>query len=251
MDCREMVKLLETRHRIIYRPIMDSTNIRAKEEGKRGDVFLAGMQTMGRGRRGRSWISNPKDGLYLSLIPFTFPDSPAQVTILAALAVSQAISICTKLSPQIKWPNDVLINGKKICGILAEMESRGSQIQNIVVGMGINVFHRQMPDFLLNSATSLYLQGVTEISLEKLAAEVVNAYDAYANLHFSDALTAYRKQCCTIHQTVDAIYCDHVITGKAIDIDEDGALLLATKTGTVALQSGEVSIRNGGTFSGK
>jgi BirA family biotin operon repressor/biotin-[acetyl-CoA-carboxylase] ligase len=152
-------------HRIVHYLRIDSTNTRAlrlAEKGApHGTLVLAEEQTAGRGRFGRTWYSERASGIYCSLIlrPPLPPAAAPILTLMAGLAAYSAISGVARMPVDIRWPNDLLLNGKKVCGILTEMSAELDRIHAVVLGVGINVNHRDMPAELKSSATSLRVEG--------------------------------------------------------------------------------------------
>ncbi|KEO84288.1 biotin--[acetyl-CoA-carboxylase] ligase [Tumebacillus flagellatus] len=229
---------------IIYRESLDSTNTLAQQMANQGapegTVVIADEQTSGRGRRGRQWFSPPHSGIWMSLI--LRPELPlahaAQITLVAAVALCQALSRATGVKAGIKWPNDILFNGKKCCGILTEMHAEFDQIHHLVVGIGINVNIPQadFPDELQSIATSLQA-----IRGEKLArAEVVRTvleefeplYRRYVNNGgFGSLRDAWKANNITLGNRIVAHTARGDIEGKALDIDEFGVLLMEKDNG--------------------
>ena len=157
-------------HRVVHYFRTDSTNSDAmKLAGKgepHGTVVLAEEQTAGRGRFGRSWYSERSSGIYLSVIlrPPLSPSLAPMLSLMAGLAVQEAIHSATGLQADIRWPNDLLFGKKKVCGILTEMNAEVDRLHYVIVGIGINVNHRKIPNNLTRIATSLRLQGKKEYS---------------------------------------------------------------------------------------
>jgi BirA family transcriptional regulator, biotin operon repressor / biotin---[acetyl-CoA-carboxylase] ligase len=155
----------EIGHKVIHYFRTESTNTVALDlslqEGPHGTVVIAEEQTAGRGRMGRTWYSEKSSGIYVSVLlrPPLSPAAAPILTLLAGLAVAEAIRSVTGLSVDIRWPNDVLVNGKKVCGILTEMQAELDRLHRVVLGIGINVNHREMPEELCEFATSLALEG--------------------------------------------------------------------------------------------
>jgi len=148
-----------------------------------GSVAIAEEQTSGRGRIGRSWHSEKTNGIYASVLlrpPIPTVDAPL-LTLLAGLAARDAIAEQTGLAPDIRWPNDLLVNGKKVCGILNELEAEPDRIHFLVIGFGLNVNHAHLPEALAASATSLRIEtGRTESRLE-LVVRLLRQLDRYYN----------------------------------------------------------------------
>lgn len=170
--------------KILYHPVTASTNILAKalavEGAAEGCVVVADSQTGGRGRMGRTWISPSGLNLYFSLI--LRPDVPSlrvpQLTLLVAVALHRALSaLSAAFAPMIKWPNDILSNGRKLCGVLCEMQSEPDLTHFVVAGIGINVNQSEFPSPLHESATSLFLETGQLFSRAELLASVLNHFE--------------------------------------------------------------------------
>lgn len=225
----------------------DTTNNRAKASfaAPDGSVFTAEVQTNGKGSRGRSWNSERGLGLYHSILlkPSIPPDKAGQITLAAGLAVCKAIG----LNSMIKWPNDVVINGKKICGILTEMSADAGKINYVVCGIGINVSNAVFDGELADKATSLLIESGRKYDKNVLLANVLNEFEhCYTN--FLDGglcgiLDEYRQNCITIGREVKVIYKKESVPGKAIDISGNGSLIVETKDGIIEVTSGDVSVR--------
>ena len=148
-------------HRILHYFKTDSTNsvamTLASSGAEHGTVVVAEEQTAGRGRLGRAWHSEKSSGIYVSIIlrPPLAPSVAPMLTLMAGVAVHEAIRIAAGVTADIRWPNDVLVDGKKVCGILTEMNAEIDRLHAVVLGIGINVNHRQMPEALKETATSL------------------------------------------------------------------------------------------------
>jgi len=152
-------------HRIVHYFRTGSTNdvalsLAAKGEAH-GTVILAEEQTAGRGRLGRSWYSEKSSGIYASIIlrPPLTPAAAPVLTLMAGVATQRAVSTVTGLPVDIRWPNDLQLNGKKVCGILTEMSAELDRLHAVVLGIGLNVNHREMPSELREIATSLRMEG--------------------------------------------------------------------------------------------
>ena len=147
------------------RDIVDSTNLWAKEAAMQGapegTLLVADQQSAGRGRRGRSWSSPPGESIYMSLIlrPVIRPEQASMLTLVMGLSVVQAVRELFGLDAWIKWPNDMVINGKKVCGILTEMSVSAEGIQHVIIGTGINVNGTVFENEIAKTATSLLLEN--------------------------------------------------------------------------------------------
>lgn len=233
------------KYNIIFYDCVDSTNLEAKRNSQMEDrtVFTAVTQTGGRGRLGRKWFSD-ENGLWMSVL--LKPDiSPAQcsfVTLVAGLAVCGVIE-----NSGIKWPNDIVLGSKKVCGILTEMSSSAEKLNYIVCGIGINLNNESFPDELSNIATSLYLEtgGKTdrEMFLNRFLSEFEFYYSRFVENGFSCLADEYRKKCITLGKDVTIIRGDNSYPAIAVDINENGELIVETENGTETVLSGEVSVR--------
>lgn len=226
----------------------DSTNSLAydlAEKGVReGAVVIAEQQSKGRGRLGRRWIS-PPGGVYLSCIikPRITPNEIQQFTLVSALGVVDAIKEITGLDTRIKWPNDILINDKKICGILMEMKAETDRIDFIVVGIGINVNvnDKMLPD----TATSLKKelgQYISRINIVKaLLRNMEREYCVFREKGFHAVRKKIKEFSYTLGRHVSVKSHNAVYEGEAIDIDGDGALIIRLDTGGIQrILSGDI-----------
>jgi BirA family biotin operon repressor/biotin-[acetyl-CoA-carboxylase] ligase len=239
---------------IHYYQEIGSTNDRAKElalEGcPEGTLVIAESQISGRGRLGRKWESPKGGGLYFSLVlrPKFAPSQAPRITILAGVAVCKAIrSISPSLNAGIKWPNDILIKGKKVAGILTEIDAEIEGIHHIVLGIGINVNTEisALSEELKNNATSLFHEAGQKISRKALLCQVLyeieKLYKELSISNFSTIIEEWKELNLTINQKVKVESPDGTITGKAIDIDDEGGLIILASNGIKhRITSGEV-----------
>ena len=241
---------------IVYYPSVDSTNNIAKkmaEEGcQEGVIVIADHQTKGRGRRGKSWNSPYGKGIWASIVlrPLIPPVRSAAFTLTAAVSVCRALRQSTGLKINIKWPNDLRINYKKIGGILTELNAETYRLNHVVIGIGINIENEIFPDELGNIATSLRLESDGESRFNKVGIltsilnEFENDYKRFLAGGLEDILEEWRRYSDTLGEQVQVIDYKGSYTGKALDIDSDGALLIEKKDGTLTkVTSGEVSLR--------
>ena len=171
---------------IIYFDSIDSTNDYAKKEIKRlenGTVILSEEQLSGKGRRGRGWASPKGTGIWASLIlkPSIPPKEGIKMTQIAVAAVCKSIRELTELDALVKWPNDVVINNKKVCGILTEMAGELDEIKHIIIGIGINVNMKDFPDEIKEKATSLFIEGNKKIDRKKLLISIMENFEILYN----------------------------------------------------------------------
>ncbi|MFH1239157.1 MAG: biotin--[acetyl-CoA-carboxylase] ligase [bacterium] len=239
-----------------YFTATDSTNEQAKKLASRGaaegTVLIAEKQTRGKGRLGRHWVS-PAGGIWMSVIlrPDFAPSQAPMMTMVASLAVAGAIKEVTGLEAKIKWPNDVMIeinkNGvmRKVCGILTEMGAEVDRIHYLVVGIGINV-NNQLPKELGHTACSLdELAGKVPRTL--LARKVLEKLEYYYFLWLEKGAQVIMKEgrrlSAVLGRTIKVATAEGLITGKAIDIDNKGALILRLKNKTKKeILAGEVTL---------
>lgn len=232
---------------IHYVSAIDSTNNEAKRCSYMpdGTLIIADVQTEGKGRLGREWQSPHGTGIWMSILlkPETDPYKVSQITLIAGIAVCRAIGSSAK----IKWPNDVVMNSKKLCGILTEMSAQTDRIDYVICGIGINVNTTKFPEELAEKATSLFEETKIQHNREEIAARVLNEFENLYNIFkeqgFGLILEEYRRLCITIDKDVQLIYNRKTVTGKAVDVDESGALIVETADGKISVTSGEVSVR--------
>jgi BirA family transcriptional regulator, biotin operon repressor / biotin---[acetyl-CoA-carboxylase] ligase len=209
----------------------------ARDGVKEGVVIFAESQSKGRGRLGREWISPPGQGLWFSVLlrPPLPPSSVTQLTVVAATAVARAIRIQTGLTPQIKWPNDIFIAGKKVAGILTELSAELDRVRYVIIGIGVNVNVGSFPAELASLATSLATEAGRRVSRSDLAAAILQELDLdYARIRRSEfpALAEeWEQQCITLGRRVQIHIGDRTISGRCESLDNDGALLVRTDHG--------------------
>ncbi len=234
---------------------VDSTNNvikqMANEGAADGTAVVAEIQTAGRGRLGREWISPRKSGIWMSFLlrPDVEPWSASMITIVAAMAAKDAIAEATGAECLIKWPNDLVLNGKKICGILTEMKTEAGRVDYVVVGIGINVNITAFPKELKNTATSLMLELGREID----RSEIIEAFDkAFARYYEQFLQTGdlslikdeYNNYLANMNNKVKILDTNGECTGVSKGINERGELLVEDEAGQLlVVRSGEVSVR--------
>lgn len=237
---------------------IDSTNSflkRAAAEGAPdGAVAVADEQTAGRGRRGRSFSSGPGRGVYLSALlrPQLAPENILPLTALGAVAACDAVERTCGVRPQIKWTNDLVLNGKKLSGTLTELSLEGESgaLQYAVIGIGINCGNTRedFPPELRDMATSLFLETGRRVQRAALAAALIEELDRlYAALQSgrtADYLAAYRRDCLTLGREVQLLWQDAKEKVTALDVDDQFGLIVRREDGTVeTIRTGEVSVR--------
>lgn len=241
--------------KIEYQPLVDSTNVRAKrlaEEGApHGTLVVADCQNAGRGRRGRTWVSPAGTGIFMSLIlrPDILPSSASMLTLVAALAVYEGIRETTGLETVIKWPNDIVADGKKLCGILTEMSAELEGIHYVVTGIGINANMAEFPKEVAKTATSLRIETGGTIRRSRLIASVMRAFEGYYEKFtecgsLAPLVDVYNEHMANRNREVTVLDPAGAYTGTALGIDEKGELLVRRSDGKVIpVVSGEVSVR--------
>lgn len=240
---------------IYYFSEIGSTNDEAKKKAvagcPEGTLVITETQLGGRGRLSRGWFSPVAKGLWFSVVlrpPFPPQEAP-KCTLMAAVALNRAIRDVTGIPCGIKWPNDILCNGRKLVGILTEMSAEMDAINHIVIGMGINVNidAAEIPPELKTIATSVSIETGAEVSRIDLFIKVLERLEEiYLQVKtggFSVVLDAWRLESITLGHMVNVIGLDKSFVGKAIDIDNDGALLVETEQGVERVLAGDVSIR--------
>jgi BirA family biotin operon repressor/biotin-[acetyl-CoA-carboxylase] ligase len=237
---------------IYYFETLDSTNNYAKElaarEAPEGTVVIAETQTGGRGRLGREWDSPPGVGLYVSVVlrPLLPPMELPQITLTTAVAVVRAVRQVTGMAPGIKWPNDLLIHGKKLGGILTEMETESDRIRHVVIGLGLNVNNLKFPPELAGTATSLAQSLGGSFSrvnlLRAWLEEFEDLYERFLNQGFPEILAEWKSHTVTLGRAVTVRQGPREISGQAVDVAADGALVLQMEAGErVRVTSGEIA----------
>lgn len=243
------------RNTIAWLDTVDSTNNRAKllasQGAPEGTVLIADRQTMGRGRLGRSFQSPAGAGVYLSLIlrPNCPPEKLMHLTCAVAVAMCDAVEQAAGFRPGIKWTNDLVHQGRKLCGILTELsiDPATGLAASAVLGIGVNCCQEGFPPELSGIATSLSIETGREIRRADVAAAMIQALYAM-NQHLMNRdsmMTRYRQDCVTIGREVSLVGADQTVRhAKALDVDDEGALVVAFPDGTSAhVTSGEVSVR--------
>jgi BirA family biotin operon repressor/biotin-[acetyl-CoA-carboxylase] ligase len=211
----------------------------ARDGVKEGVVVFAESQTKGRGRLGRKWTSPTHKGLWFSILlrPELTPQETTQLTVASATALRRAIKNITGISAEIKWPNDLLISGKKIVGILTEMSAEVDRVRHVILGIGVDVNQdaTEFPPELRKIATSLKAEAGEEICRAELAAEILRQLDFdYARIcggKFAQVADEWETGCLTIGKNVSVQMGSRQIRGCAEALDDDGALLVRTEHG--------------------
>lgn len=239
---------------IYYYDVTDSTNIRAKELAEEGHpsgtLVVADRQESGRGRRGRSWDSPSGTGIFMTLLlkPEMNPNHASMLTLVAAMAVARAISKCADTEALIKWPNDIVIGGKKICGILTEMSAQFDFINHIVIGIGINVHNEHFPEEIAETASSILLQTGKRIRRAELIEQILEQFEHYYAIFMetedlSGLVKEYNSILVNMNKSVRVLDPKEPFEGKAMGITKKGELIVDTWESRKMVSSGEVSVR--------
>jgi len=230
---------------VYYFPELKSSNIIAKEKAlhraegiNEGTLIIAERQSAGKGRLGREWFS-PAGGIWLSIIlyPQLPPSYIPRITLMTAVAVVKAIKMCVQIKPQIKWPNDILINEKKVCGILTEMSAELDIINWVVVGIGINVNidHRKFPEDIQENTISLKEVLGKEVLRVKMVQvflqEFEKYYESLKRREFSSILKEWKLYSHTLGRKIRVDMGEKIVTGEAVNINEEGALIIKKENG--------------------
>jgi len=217
----------------------DAASALARGGALEGTVVVADKQDQGRGRMGRLWESAPGLGIWMSIIlrPHIPPMNAPQVTITSAVAVAELLRQETALEPAIEWPNDIVIQGRKVCGILTEMVAEQDRVEFVILGIGLNVNHAEK-DFspqVRNVATSLYLEDGKRrdrtVLVQRLLERLETVYDMLEAGKFNEIATQWSAHSCTLGRRVQCSFDGKPVQGTAESLALDGALLVRDDTG--------------------
>lgn len=240
---------------IFYEPEMESSNIQAKRLGEdgaeHGTVVITEHQTAGRGRRGKNWVSPVGVNCYFSILlrPDVVVDRASMITLVSALALAKTIQQVTGLDTMIKWPNDVIANGKKLCGILTESSTDLEYINYVVVGIGININQEDFPEEIRDIASSICLENGTQVNRAELLGAFLNSFERYYEIFLgtedlSRLVDEYNFLLVNRGKEVKIVEKNRERILTAIGIDKTGRLLVEDADGKQeAIISGEVSVR--------
>lgn len=241
---------------VYYFDSIDSTNTKAKKLASKcvpeGTIIISEEQTAGRGRLGRSWISPKHKGLLMSIIlrPHIDPINAVKITQLMAAAIHKSIKELG-IKSLIKWPNDIVLNNKKVCGILTEMNAELNRINYVVIGIGINVNldEDEIPNDIRSIATSLKIESKDTINRKRLLCSILDNFEILYDEFLEDcnmetALNICRENSAILGKEIQVMKKDSCLCAKAIDITNDGRLLVEYMDGSKEyLISEEVSVR--------
>ena len=240
---------------VLYFDTIDSTNTKAQELAEKGypsgTLVVADKQESGKGRRGRSWVSPSGTGIFMTLMikPDINPNNASMLTLVAALAVAKAITSVTGEEALIKWPNDIVVNSKKVCGILTEMNAQFDYINHIVVGIGINVHNESFPEEISQMASSLMIEaGGKRFHRAQIIAETMSYFEQYYDTFLktqdlSALVREYDKLLVNRNKSVRVLDPKEPFDGKAMGITPKGELIVDTWESRKLVSSGEVSVR--------
>lgn len=231
---------------------IDSTNLCAKTLARAGaddgTVVVADYQTSGRGRLGRSWDATPGSSILFSTVlrPHLREAHAGLLTFFAAVSVARAVEEQTRLPVECKWPNDLLLNGKKFCGILLENSFNGSTLDHSVAGIGLNVEHNAFPGELRHRATSISNEsGRKEDRLQlfrRILDQMDQLYPEIASESFERIVDEWRSRCGMFGHAVKVLQNEKKVEGSAVGLSPEGGLILKTAEGTTTVYAGEVTV---------
>lgn len=240
---------------VIYFPKTDSTNLRAKAAGEAGSphgtLFVADQQTAGRGRRGRGWESPDGENVYMTLLlrPQISPDKASMLTLVMALSAAEGLWQACQVQVEIKWPNDLVINGKKICGILTEMNAEVDYIHYVVIGIGINANQTEFPEEIKDTAASLKSETGAQVFRAEMIARILERFEQnYEVFEKTEDLSglqeAYNQRLVNRDRDVTVLDPAGTYHAHALGINEQGELMVKTQEGEIKnIFAGEVSVR--------
>ena len=240
---------------VLYFDTIDSTNTKAQELAEKGypsgTLVVADKQESGKGRRGRSWVSPSGTGIFMTLMikPDINPNNASMLTLVAALAVAKAITSVPGEEAMIKWPNDIVVNSKKVCGILTEMNAQFDYINHIVVGIGINVHNESFPEEISQMASSLMIEaGGKRFHRAQIIAETMSYFEQYYDTFLktqdlSALVREYDELLVNRNKSVRVLDPKEPFDGKAMGITPKGELIVDTWESRKLVSSGEVSVR--------
>jgi len=220
---------------------MDEAFRLGMENCPEGTVVCAEAQSKGRGRLGHAWMSPKARGLYFSFVlrPSLPLNQLTQLTLMSAVALAEAIEDASGLKPSIKWPNDILLGSRKLAGILTELRAESDQVKFVVVGIGLNVNASAYQ--LTTGATSLKVAAGRSFDRAQVFQVVLRSLEkGYLKLlhhEFDQVMEEWKKRSATLHKRVRITDSAGIVEGQAIDLDEDGALLIRKDNGLIVKKS--------------
>lgn len=249
LNIQEIQKNLKYKHNIEIFDSIDSTNKYLKSKIKEknyGTIVISNEQTNGYGKNDRQFISNKDTGIYMSILinPNCLIEESLKITILTSVAVLSAIKSVYNLDVKLKWVNDIILNDLKVGGILCESQINLNTniIDNMIVGIGINVKNFEFPPSLKNIATSIENNTNIKISRNELISEIINFFDLYF-IDNKNYLNLYKENSYVLGKDITVIQNDRQFFAKAIDIEDNGALIVQEQEKIIKLISSDISIR--------
>ncbi len=254
-ELKTRIKTKMAGNHLLYFDVVGSTNIEAKKQAENGApeglLVVADKQEAGRGRRGRSWESPAGVNIFMTLLlrPSFSPGKASMITLVMALSVAQAVSEAAGLTAKIKWPNDVVVNKKKVVGILTELTMETDYIQYLVCGVGINVNQMSFPETIAQTATSLYLEGGRQVNraglIEKVMERFEENYEIFLRTEDMSGLTEpYNRLLVNKEERVRVLDPKGEYDGLSHGINKMGELIVEKQDGSVEnVYAGEVSVR--------
>ncbi|BBF44315.1 biotin--protein ligase [Lachnospiraceae bacterium KM106-2] len=254
----ELLSQINTKYiakQIEYYEEIDSTNIRCKilaEEGAQdGILVVADQQTAGRGRRGRAWKSPKGSSIAMSLMlkPDIMPSNASMLTLVTAMALVKGINDAAGVDTKIKWPNDIILNNKKLCGILTEMSSELDYINYVVIGIGVNVNMTEFPEEISHIATSVAIELGHPAKRADIITKTMEAFEKYYDIflkkqNLEDLVEEYNHQLIHKDREIRVLGSEEEYQAKALGIDKTGELMVELDDGTrKKIRSGEISVR--------
>ena len=240
---------------ILYFDSIDSTNTKAQELAEKGypsgTLVVADKQIAGKGRRGRNWESPSGCGIFMTLMlkPDINPNNASMLTLVSALAVAKALADITGKDAKIKWPNDIVIDGRKVCGILTEMSAQFDYKNNIVIGIGINVNNSSFPEEISATASSLrLLSGGKKYRRAEIIEKIMEYFEKYYSIFLetedlSALVNEYDAMLVNMKRQVKVLDPKEPFEGTAMGITKTGELIVDTWESRKLVSSGEVSVR--------
>lgn len=249
LNIQEIQKNLKYKHNIEIFDSIDSTNKYLKSkinEKNYGTIVISNEQTSGYGKNDRQFISNKDTGIYMSILinPNCLIEESLKITILTSVAALSAIKSVYNLDVKLKWVNDIILNDLKVGGILCESQINlnNNIIDNMIVGIGINVKEFDFPPSLKNIATSIENNTNIKISRNELISEIINFFDLYF-IDNKNYLNLYKENSYVLGKDITVIQNDRQFFAKAIDIEDNGALIVQEQEKIIKLISSDISIR--------
>ena len=249
LNIQEIQKNLKYKHNIEIFDSIDSTNKYLKSkinEKNYGTIVISNEQTNGYGKNDRQFISNKDTGIYMSILinPNCLIEESLKITILTSVAVLSAIKSVYNLDVKLKWVNDIILNDLKVGGILCESQINLNTniIDNMIVGIGINVKEFEFPPSLKNIATSIENNTNIKVSRNALISEIINFFDLYF-IDNKNYLNLYKENSYVLGKDIKVIQNDRQFFAKAIDIEDNGALIVQEQEKIIKLISSDISIR--------